>query len=334
MPTITAHISRPWLPWFICLVAISTTGAASETQQPAETVPARLLAWVLEPGEARGHTVEIELDTRLAITQGSEAMRRHTAIVASFQIESLGLRRRQIDEYVVEDCVHDFQLAVLTTADDTTTEVTMDRTGLTARQGRGQPHTAPWADVPRGHGGEIGELLGRGMTNTINRCGTALAVDARMKPWERVLDCMDLTPLLLPLVPLPDSAVELGTTWTVTGRRQVQLSWPWGSIELETRTEVKVRAFERQGDRDVVRLSFMAVTKPAEEQVRLRYALTLRGEVVLGLDGTVVGGEADITLAASTTVIDAVHELAGAGTLRFRGAPGAPIPPQNERNSD
>jgi len=339
------HLSRAWPLWPACLpallsagVALAATAAASEPAGPATTTadsaPTRPLAWALEPGEARDHGVELDLDAQMTITRAGERSQRHTSTVVSFQVESLGLRRAQAGEYVIERRVRDFQLAVLTTADGSTIEVTMDGIGLTVRQGREEAHTVPWPNVPRGRGGEIGELLGRPMTCTISRFGTAVAVDERMAPWQRVLDSMDLTPLLLPMVPLPDSAVEPGTTWTVTGRREVQLSRPWGTLELETRTEVKVAAFERRDGRDVARLAFVSASKPAKEQVRLDYTLTVRGEIVVGLDGTVVGGEADVTIAASAAVVDAVHELVGAGTIRFTGSAGAQTPPQDAPGKD
>jgi hypothetical protein len=338
MPTTLPDALRAWPLWLACLAVLATPCPASEPPDPTAPAgteaPARPLAWVLEPGEARDHGVELELDTQTTVTQGAEKTVRHTSAVASFRIESLGLRRRHADEYVVERRVQDFQLAVLSTTDGSTIEVTMDDKGLTVRQGREQPHAVPWANVPQGRGGEIGDLLGRAMTCTVNRFGGAVAIDERMAPWQRVLDSMDLTPLLLPMVPVPDTAVEPGMTWTVTGRRQVQLSRPWGTLELETRTEAKLTAYERRNGRDLARISFVSTTKPSTEQVRLDYNLTVRGEIALDLDGAVVGGEAEVTLAGSAAVVDALHGLAGTGTLRFTGPAGTNTPPHDGPTSE
>jgi hypothetical protein len=138
-----------------------------------------------------------------------------------------------------------------------------------------------------------------------------------MAPWSRVLDSMDLLLLVLPPVPLPALEVTPGTRWTVTSTRPVQLSEPWGPLELRTRTEVSLVGFEEHADRQAARLTFSSVVSPVEEKPRFSYELSLEGEVLLGLDGAVLSGEARISLAATAAVLDARHELVGTGTVRF-----------------
>ncbi len=309
----------------LCLV----TGLHLATAQPADKAPqARLLAWVLGPGEVRAHTVELELETRVAVRTGIEEVVRRTSTVVSFLVQSLGLRRERADEMVVELAVREFRLGVLTKTGSSVVEVTMDDVGMTLRRDGEKPRRVPWANVPRGRGGEVGELIGQATSCTINRHANAITIDGRMKPWSQVLDSMDLTPVVVPLVPLPDTEVEPGLKWTVTGARTVELSRPWGTMKLGTRTEVTLVGFERHDGAEVARLAFVSTTAPVKEQTRLSYELTIKGEVLLGLDGAVVGGEAAVTVAASASVVDSHHELAGAGTIRFN-APKAGASPEN-----
>lgn len=193
----------------------------------------------------------------------------------------------------------------------------MDETGMAMRRDTGKARHVPWANVPRGRGGEVGELIGRPMWCTLDRRASAVKVDGRLAPWSRVLDSMDLTPLVLPLVPLPAAEVAPGVTWTVTGTRPVQLSHPWGKVELESRTEVSLVGFEQHEGREAARLAFEIVAAPVEARPRFTYELSIKGDVLLGLDGAILGGEAAVTLAAAATVVDAQHELAGTGTVRF-----------------
>jgi len=288
---------------------------AAEPVEAAE--PSRSLAYVLEPGRARAHTVALELDTRFAARTGNEEVVRQTSTALSFQVWTLGLRRKSAEATVVELVVRDFRLGLLTRTGASVVEATMDETGVTLRREGEKPRRVPWANVPRGRGGEVGELIGRPMVCTVDRRGSAVTVDRRMGPWSRVLDSLDLTPLILPLVPLPAMDVEPGLGWTVTNACTVQLSRPWGEVKLETRTTVSLVGFERQGDVEVARLAVASTAAPVEERPRFRYELSIEGEVLVGLDGAVVGGEANVTVVGSAVIVDSHYELAGTGTLRF-----------------
>jgi len=277
----------------------------------AEAGPeARLLRYALAPGEARAHAVELVLDTRVASRTGGEEVVRQTSTVVSFEVALLGLRRASAEEMVVELAVRGFRLGVLTRTGGSVVEATIDETGMTLRrQGERPQH------VPRG--GEVGELIDRAMFCTIDRRASTVKLDGRMGPWSRVLDSMDLTPLMVPLWPLPAAAVEPGMSWTVTERAPVRLTEPWGEVELTRQTVMSLVGFEAHGEATVARLAFVRTVSPVDSRPHFRYEVTMKGEVVLGLDGALVGGEADVTVAAAALVLDAQYELAGTGRLRF-----------------
>jgi len=284
----------------------------------AEAAPeARVLGYALAPGEVRAHTVELALDTRVASRTGSEEVVRQTSTVVSFRVLTLGLRRASTEAMVVELAVRGFRLGVLTRTGASVVEWTMDERGITLRRQGEKPQHVPWANVPRGRGGEVGELIDRPMWCTIDERGSTLRLDGRMGPWSRVLDSMDLTPLMVPLWPLPAAAVEPGMSWTVTERAPVRLTEPWGEVELTRQTVMSLVGFEAHGEATVARLAFVRTVSPVDSRPHFRYEVTMKGEVVLGLDGALVGGEADVTVAAAALVLDAQYELAGTGRLRF-----------------
>ncbi len=296
-----------------CALACLQLAAAAGSEEGS----AHGLAWVLEPGDVRQHAVRLELDARLAVRSASEEMVRETSAELSFDVRSLGLRRESAEEMVVDLMVGEFRLGMVTEAAGSIIEVTMDSEGMTLRRDDEQPRRAPWATVPRGRGGEVGELIGRPVACTIDRRGGAVRLDGRMQAWSQVLDSLDLIPFVVPLVPVPAADVEPGSTWTVTSRRAVQLSQPWGSLELGTRTEVRLAGFEPHGQDVAARLEFVRVDTPVERTPRFSYELTVEGSVLVGLDGTVLGGEATVAVAARTAVVDTTYELSGTGTLRF-----------------
>ncbi len=296
------------------LLAVVHVAAGEAAEAPPS---ARRLAHVLEPGEARSHAVVLALDTRLSVRIGKEEEVRQTSTRVSLRVESLGLRRASAEAAVIETAVRDFRLGVLTTTGPSVVEVAMDEEGMTLRRGGEKPRRVPWSNVPRGRGGEVGELIGRAMSCTIDQFGNTVKMDRRMAPWSRVLDSMDLTPLVVPLVPLPAREVEPGMTWTVEGSRPVQLSRPWGKAELATRAVVSLVAFEQHEGGTVARLAFVSTAAHDEEKSRFKYELSIEGTMLLGLDGAVVGGEATVTVVATALAIDAHYELVGTGTLQF-----------------
>ncbi len=299
-----------------CALASLQLAAAADSEE----VSTRPLAWVLEPGDVRQHAVELELNTRLAVRSASEERVRRMSAALSFDVRSVGLRRESAEEMVVDLAVGEFRLDAVTEGAGSNIEVTMDSEGMTLRRDDEQPRRASWADVPRGHGGEVGELIGRPVVCTIDRRGGAVRLDGRMRVLSQVLDSVDLIPFIVPLVPVPAADVEPGSTWTVTSRRTVQLSQPWGSLELGTRTEVRLAGFEPHGQDVAARLEFVRVDKPVKRTPRFSYELTVEGFVLVALDGAILGGEASVALTARTGVVDATYELSGTGTLRL--APG------------
>lgn len=316
----------------LSLVAAAPAAApAAEPANEAPEAPAEVhaLGWVLAPGDARAHTVELELDSRVAVRTGTEQEVRHTSTAVSYRVSMLGLRCESDDEIVVELVVGAFRLGLTTEAGSSALKVTMDDEGITLRRDGETAQRVPWRNVPRGRGGEVGELVGRPMLCTINRHATAVKIDSRMGPWSQVLDSMDLTTLVVPLVPLPDTEVEPGAKWTVTGTRSVQLSRPWGALDLGTRTEVTLVGFEQHDGAVVARLAFVRTEAPVEERPRFSYELTVEGEMLVRLDGTVVGGEAAVTVTAATAIVASQYELTGSGTLRF-DRPQAPAPEEVE----
>jgi hypothetical protein len=294
------------------LVCMPLTAAAS-----SEETSGRRLAWELEPGDVRRHAVGLELDTRLAVRSASEEMVRQTRTELSFDVRSLGLRRASAEEMVIDLTVGDFRLGVTTKGAGSVVEVTMDREGMTVRRDDEPARRAPWASVPPGRGGAVGELIGRPVVCTIDRRGGAVRLDGRMRVLSQVLDSFDLIAFVMPLVPVPDAEVESGSTWTVTSRRGVQLSQPWGKLELGTRTEVQFVGFEASGQDVAARVEFVRVDRPVAPTPHLSYELTVEGSVLVGLDGTVLGGEATVAVAARTTIVDTTYELSGTGTLQL-----------------
>jgi hypothetical protein len=300
------------LSWLLAVVHVAAGEPAEAAQQ------ARVLAHVLEPGEARSHSVVLELATRMSVRTGKEEEVRRTSTLVSFRVGSLGLRRASAGATVVELAVRDFRLGVLTKTGPSVVEVMMDDEGMMLRRGDEKPRRVPWSNVPRGRGGEVGELIGRAMSCTIDRRANVLKLAGRMAAWSRVLDSMDLTPLVVPLVPLPAMEVEPGAKWTVKDEaRRVQLSRPWGEMEIDTRTEVTLVGFEQHQGATVARLAFVSAATHLKEQSRLKYELSISGTMLLGLDGAVVGGEATVTVVATASAIDAHYELVGTGTLQF-----------------
>jgi hypothetical protein len=314
----------------LLLAAALVLLAPAAVAQPVEEAAApRRLAWMLEPGEARSHTVALELDTRLTAASGTKRSERRTRTAMSCTVSMFGLRRERAEQdgayidTVVELTVDDFHLEVVSESDDATITVTMDDEGMTVRHGQERPTHVPWTSVPPRQGGQVGELLGRTATCSISREGQAVRIDGRMAPWTQVLDSIDLLPLITPLVPLPDEEVEPGSIWVrPPSSRPVTLSQPWEKLNLATRPEVKVTAFERHKGVDAARLAFTCTARLADVRPRLDYTLEIKGEMLVGFDGAVLEGTATVTLEAKTTVVDTDYVLTGIGTLRF-GRPAA-----------
>ena len=225
---------------------------------------------------------------------------------------------------------------MVTESGDSTITIAMDDDGMTVRHGRERPSHAPWTSMPRGRGGEIGELLGRPVTCTISRDGRAVRIDGRMRPWSQVLDSIDLIPLIMPLVPVPDDEVQPGSIWAIQPHeRSVTLSQPWEELNLATATDVTVTAFEQHDGVDTARLAFTYTAELIDGPPRLDYALEITGELLVGFDGAVLEGTATVALEAKTAAVDTNYELTATGTLRF-GAPvadgsdGESTPPADE----